>query len=586
MADTNNFQEITYKRATELIRDSVNPNAEINMTYYNGDHWNTGEGWIGPLLDSTHPLFNTTFQAIQKMFTFQNVVREVTEREVHAASGEMPSWKVVLKRVVDEETPMTPEEKMLVSEAEKHFERWLSAHNVLQEFREALINAATTGEGVVRFFIPNSMLQEGQRLEPELAIDVIHIEAIAPTSATVYRDQFTLQEIGLVEYTVEDIISGEDVDLVEKVWTDNETGNTIIQVIPRSENELIQEGTSEIELNGEKTIKSVKRDPLITPSILSLQKQLNLALTMQGRNLSQSGFLQMLITNAQLPGHFETDENGEEYFVPDSMQVGAGSTTFLAGHVIQDAEGNEKLAEPKVNIIEPSPNETFITAAEQLHTAILSEASQLHAVTLAMSRLSGESRAQNKAEFLAAAQTSANAMLELVTWASKVFFSFSDLFAGTRYYENLELSSEVVLNSGVSLADDVQALVAMYNSGIISASTVRNQYGLNNVSDEESKIASQPFQSAELSKLRSETFLLLVRSGVDPFTAAIASGYSIELANEIATNYQNPDGSNEGQAASASAGDSSSNTSVRISALNNDPETATPNPLKDTSNYR
>ena len=582
MAETFDPTQITYADAQEYIGNALDPGSPTNVSFYEGDHWQDGTGWSGPLLNITHQLYRDTYQEIQRMFTSQNAIKELVNRETMAAVGDMPHLSIVLNRIVDEANPETDDEKAFLQEANVLFRNWFDDNQGHELLKRASVNAALTGVSCLRFYVPASKLEGNSvpRIDATQISDYLHLEAAPPSTSIVYEDPESRMEVGLFSYTMK--IDGEDTDLMEMVWVDPDSLLTTIRIIDNNDNEVAS--VSDLDLMGNITIGDMKRPVLITESIRSLQKELNMTLTMMGRNVTHGGFLERIFFNAQMPGSVEVDPvTGTETFVPDGLTVGPGATTFLAGVVTKDAEGNERVSQPSAYYHDPIDTETFVTAHDGFYRSMLQEAQQAHVEMTAMARVSGESRRQARAEFANQARIPAGQVEVVLRWIVKTFYAYLDLFASGSYYEKVIPKVDITLDIGPLPAEEVAELTETYKQGLVSLQTAMARYNVKDVQTEITKIAEQPYQAAELQAKRAETFLYLTKGGVVPELAARIAGYSSQMSvligqstietsgedvDDIVDNDQKPEG------VSAQVGNPETLT------RKDDPAVAKPNPLK------
>lgn len=69
----------------------------INRAFFEGDHWQDGDGWSGPMPKSTEVDFGTVKAEIEKAFISKNAIAECVRRHVSGVLGRDPTWKLATK---------------------------------------------------------------------------------------------------------------------------------------------------------------------------------------------------------------------------------------------------------------------------------------------------------------------------------------------------------------------------------------------------------------------------------------------------------------------------------------------------------
>jgi hypothetical protein len=83
-----------------------------------GDHWQGGEGWVGPAPKQGDEGYAEVMKLIERAFVSRNAVLEVLERHELAVVGTEPSWGFTVRRPLEEDEERKPEEQALIDEAE------------------------------------------------------------------------------------------------------------------------------------------------------------------------------------------------------------------------------------------------------------------------------------------------------------------------------------------------------------------------------------------------------------------------------------------------------------------------------------
>jgi hypothetical protein len=236
--------------------------------------------------------------------------------------------------------------------------------------------------------------------------------------------------------------------------------------------------------------------------VLSLQKLLNLALTMLARNVVLGGFLERVLINAQLPGEFRTDPHtGKQVFVPHPLDFGAGSVNALVGVEIRD-EGTGELkgyANPDVVYRDPVPVATFADTRDIAYWAILEECQQAHALLSGQAAPSGESRRQALADFLSSLKLTAPQVERAVRWLLETALHLGAHFAGQGgRYLGLRVVASCRLDTGPLSADEAKQVIDLVDARLLSRETGMARVGVDDSDAEAQRIQAEQEASASL----------------------------------------------------------------------------------------
>jgi hypothetical protein len=147
----------------------------------------------------------------------------------------------------------------------------------------------------------------------------------------------------------------------------------------------------------------MRRAALVTPQVQQSQRALNLALTMIPRNVVTGGFLERIMLDAQMPGHWELDPDGQRTGpagYASRFTRAPGTTNFLTGVEFEDEQGNTKRGTPSVHFREPVKPDASITASGAHYAAILDEVGQRHVLMAGDAAASAVARIQARFEYL------------------------------------------------------------------------------------------------------------------------------------------------------------------------------------------
>lgn len=472
--------------------------------FYEGDHWQGGDAWIGPRPAIGENGGAAVMIEIERALVSKNVVREVITRHLGAVLGHEPDWGLTPARgMADGEQP-TPEEQALIDEAEAALTSWWDARGIQTSLRTATARALWAGRGSLRLYVPSGLLDEqgrvptGNLLE---SLDRLFLDTPLPEQADVVRDSATHREAGIYVYR------DDSVDYVEIVSVDVTSDQTLIRIAAGTAE---SEQRAPLAIGGRLTIFALRRDPIITPQVRQQQKLLNLAKTMLGRNVVLGGFLERIILNAQLPGKIAEDPTTKKKtFTPDPLKLGAGTTNVLAGLPITDEAGRVTgYATPSVIYREPVAVTTFEDTARSAYLGILEETQQLYAAIAGDATASGESRAQARADFTLSLGDTLAQVEQAGRWLIETVLAMAAAFSGQAgRYDILRATFACRVDTGPITADEQDQVRQNVEAGLLSEETGMARVGVQDIDAEKTKIAAQR-ETAQQSRQTNATAIL------------------------------------------------------------------------------
>lgn len=493
------FTTLTLKQATEAIPDAAAEWLKANKKFYEGDHWQDGAGWSGPIPDSNHPLYNDLLLEIQRGFVSKNTVAEVVGRHVSGVAGREPMWAMTLLRPLAEGEEPTAEEQVLIDEAEALLTEWWDSRQIHGIIQDATATCLWAKRGPLRLFVPPGQLRPnpadpaGPRLIPQADLKTsvmrIYLDHPEPAQAAVILDRETMRRAGVYLYE-------KDKQRFAELTYLDEAGNTVIRIVSGGDDpDEAPAPVFTLPLGGQLTMHELSRDRLVTDQVVQNQKALNLALTMLSRNVVMAGFLERTYLNAQLPGKMEPDPDhpGQERFVPEAMHVGAGATNFISGIVTGfDQAGNEVIATPSVVYRDPVSVTTFRDTKEESYQVILEETQQLHALISGDATASGESRKQARSDFEDSLADTKTQVEDTLRWLLETVLAMAAVFAGQPgRYASLRATASCRVNLGPISADDQRVAAELVKEEIISRETARSRVGIDDVDAEAARIEAE-----------------------------------------------------------------------------------------------
>lgn len=357
-----------------------------NWDLYEGEHFNY---WAGTMPATDDPNRDIILRELQRAFISANLIRETINRHVDALLGKEPTY--ILSPVNAEE----PEESPQFRATHLSLSKWLhivasSGSQDIEDDTNPILKAVTrmlvSGKGYLRLF---SRKRFEKSPDPFKKISV-H----SPDNGQIemiYDDEGSLEAI---EYVFSD-------GRVERQEMDAETGVLTFYILQTKGAPTDNAETFQLDLNYNWTIIEISCPTMITPSIKQQQAAVNLILTMMGRNIVQAGFLERLILNAQLPGRYSENADGDLAFSPDpaGWQTGAGVTNFISGLPLGDPRSPEGYTNPSAVFRDPVAVTTFIESLEAYLVRIYTEMGQGHILQQGDGALNGVSRIQLAHDF-------------------------------------------------------------------------------------------------------------------------------------------------------------------------------------------
>lgn len=507
------FDTWTVKEIEEALK-KVNPEyIKRNRLYFEGDHWQNGDGWIGPLplpTSTTVDGYNITLELIKKGFSSRNVIAEVVERHASGVLGKEPSWGLTLIRPLKENEEPNPTEQALIDEAHALLTEWWDKRKILTYLQERCYALLYAKRSPLRLYVPGGLLEPDGSVAAADLRDAL-LTYIFPSQplveqATVYTEPTTQRDVGIFSWLVEDktqyeIVYAHPVDpTITVIRTFAEAG----------------EKRYELPYNGALTMYEMKRQLLITDQVVQNQKAVNLAVSVMPRNVVSAGWLERVILGGQMPGKWEKDANGKDIFKPEPYITGPGTTNFIAGQETEDDDGKVKAIAPSVVYREPIPIDAAKGAEREHYTIILEETDQAHALMDGDGTPSGRSREQARADYEASLLLSAAPVAEAGRWILTAALHMAEGLSGSvgRYTSQLRAYFEPVIDTGPASADERMANREDYKEGVISRETAMVRNNVTDTAAEIERINAQPGANLELIARQAEIMVPLTSAGL------------------------------------------------------------------------
>jgi hypothetical protein len=405
--------------ASGLFSTRRSPGAIANTLYYESDHWQKGDGWIGakPLVTNS---YNQTMLQIKDAFVSENVIAEVVDRHVGGILGREPLWGFVPQATVSQSAQtrrkrfaklfsfIFPSSQNVsaahldrfAQEADEALTVWWDQGQPRKRLKEAIAKCLNEERVLLRLLVPRGLYNDKKEIpvQPSLAdaLKLLHIQVVTSDKGGVFIDSTTQKPFGLYVYKVEQS------QCVELSYVDD-VGETVHQILS-DDPKLVAQPVA-YDMQGRLWMHEVQRKPLITEQIRSNQKSLNLALTMMMRNVNLAGNLERVIMNAERPKRKirVVDNSAQGYHeetVDSDWLTGPGVSNLLSGLLVRDDDGKIiGRANPNISYKDPVAIDTFVGTRAEYRECILGQAQQIHVMISGDSTVSGRSREQARAEY-------------------------------------------------------------------------------------------------------------------------------------------------------------------------------------------
>ena len=520
------------------------PTAIVNRILYDGDHWGNGLFWMGPMPIEPSKGLSEIHEEIRKIFCSRNVIAEVINRKVDGLLSREPMKVFNRKDKITEENPITSEQSTLAEKFTDHMFEWWKKRNCLEILKEAVGRSYLGEKAVLRLYVPQGLLDDvvnedgstgkafiAESLEE--ALDMIHIEVAYPGTASIITDKSTQMKAGVFQDLTDNS------DYVELTYL-NESRETVIRSIghisgiddsiPEKSAASDEMGTEfAYNIGGRLTMYEINLPTLITEQIRENNLAINLAKTMQNRNVITGGFVERIILDAMPPGRWvkDPDDPDKGVYEVGPFKVGPGSTNFYMSAEYRDEEGKITLGKPQVYFRDPSPPGTFIDSKRDCYQDILEEVGQPHVLISGDATSSGVAREQAAAVFRATLLDDKGEVDAAVEWLMETPMAWAEsLTTQTNTFETLSAKAECFVNTGSLSAAERQEDRADVKEGLLSRKRAMARNGVDNPQAEQDQILSENETSEVVSKDRAVVFGSLVEVGTDRASAAKVAKYT------------------------------------------------------------
>ena len=469
------------RRSVDAVRASL---------FYEGDHWQLGNGFIGQLPPPGLPGYLSMIADIKAGFVSDNVIKDVVQTHTGGILGREPIWSFLQ---AEGETDRANKQSFENVTAESMV-RWWNDRCALRDLQKAVRITLCEGKAIRRIFFPRALKTASASNLPD-ALKFIYFETVTADVAGVFTDPDTQQQIGIFLFDEKDQEGTVTAHCAELSYLDGQ--QTICRIVKDKGAPVTK---PPYELGGHLLVYEIDREALITAQVQSNQRALNLAHTMMMRNVNMAGSRERNITNGQPPVAVQgVDTTRPTGTVVGKFNVGAGATNFINGFPFHDEDGNiVGYTNPNVSITDPSPVETFKETIAQEKEAVYSQCHQRHVLIVDKADTSGRAREVARREFERSLKETKTVLDASGRWQLEVSLRLAAQIIGqVSKYSTLRADFNCLIDAGEPDPEKQKTAILLRQQGgpknqpLISDETARNMIGVEDAAAELAKIEQE-----------------------------------------------------------------------------------------------
>lgn len=467
--------------------------ALMATSFYEGDHWMNGRGFIGQLPPAGLPGAVSIKADIKAGFVSENVIREAVKTHTGGILGREPIWSFLQAEGETDRSNKASFENVTGETLTK----WWNNRKALKDLQKAVTILLCEGIVVRRLFFPRGF---GGRIPTQAdiasALNFIYFETVTADVAGVFTDPDTQRDLGVFLFQEVDADGNITANCAELSFIDDR-GLTACKIV-RDKGAATE--LKPYDLGGHLLVYELDRDPLITDQVQSNQRALNLAHTMMMRNVNMAGNRERNVTNAQPPVAVHgTDTTGATGSIPGKFNVGSGAVNFLNGFPFFNDKGDIiGYTNPNVSITDPSPVETFKETIAQEKEAIYSQCHQRHVLIVDKADTSGRAREVARREFERSLKETKTVVDASGRWQLETTLRLAAQLAGqSTKYSTLRADFNCLIDAGDPDPEKQKTAILLRQPGgsknqpLISDETARNMCGVEDAAAELAKIEQE-----------------------------------------------------------------------------------------------
>jgi hypothetical protein len=369
--------------------------------FLNDDHWQQGEGWIGWMPTPDSPTFEADRLKLEEGFTSKNVCRGIVSRLEGAVFGKEPNWEIVPLVKDGEEVKDNPNYQYF-KDVDRDIMKWWQDKKLHHYLKQFIFNRAAYGKAALRIYIPKGLLNNGRvegrtfaEVLSRISIDVPRYDKAIDAKDTDFGNEFTVVELPKVQEEIENIVT--ERKRVEVSYVD-ENQKTHIRVMTDNE----QDGPDIVlDLGGNLTtfIDGDYNKALISPSMKSMQKQVNHAKSGEGWALMGINFPETVFLNATMEKEKKVVDGKITTTLKDIFR-GVGRWLNLKGIKTQRSDGSEEYNPADVKWRTPADPDKFARVATNNEKDMHGQAGMLYVFLADSEYASGNSKVEAMTDYL------------------------------------------------------------------------------------------------------------------------------------------------------------------------------------------
>jgi len=496
------FDNLGLKKANEIVNRGITPLVKRNRMFMEGDHFQGGDGWMGPTPHPGEPGGARAMMLIERGFVSKNVIAEITERHSSGVVGREPAWGMAWKKPLPPLALNAAEEEREAWEAldkersdvEEWLTEWVDSRGAHELIQQVVTDLLWSGRSALRLYIPSGYLKEkdGETFAeaPDIpsALEMIWPDHPQIENARIFEDPDTKRRVSIFIYTkYDDPVSQKGGrTYAELTYLDEDREFTIVRTISNN-----TDTSYPIPMGGRLLMHEMERPLLVSTQIQQAQRALNLALSNIPRTVVTAGYLRETLLNAQMPGDWvdeqgnptNPDENPAATFRPAPYVTGPNHSNFVQGITYTDEEGKTHITTPSIHEGTPVPATSSIDAKNNHYSDILDEADQLHVLMGDKATASGKSRLDARIDFLASLMITQPRVEALGRWLIESVLALAEAVSGQpgKYSDRMRGVYRCRLNSGALAAEEQIQLVERVEKGLLPKEWAMEMMGVDDV---------------------------------------------------------------------------------------------------------
>lgn len=518
------FDSWDYNKALQALNGRQKDGDAATLRYVvEHDNWQDGDGWSGPSFEGTDGRTTAVLKkGTERDFTPKGTSASVVRRHRRGVVGREPGWITT----VEEGSAATEERREL---AESLLLQWWNYHRGLKQFRQAVTYFKAVGRASLRLYWAPGDLQPdtaGRLRMPVLpfkeALKRIYLLAPKPTEAAVILDTWSMRRAGVYSFTDKD-----DKPVIGLCYLDD-AGKTVLKTLREGAaltdrapgmvqrvREAIAGGKPDasLPLNGNLILFEMEDAPLITEPVKRQQRLEDKAWSMLSHNMDEAGFRTEVFYNTMPPGRMikvtDPDNPARQIDVfqqgpPSSLPVGPGSRLFVQGtswSEVDEATGKRTthLKDPKRDVTDPVPVDSYIKTASAARQNILGDADQLHVEIAGDATANGVSRQQARDDYEKSLDETGSEVDYTGSSVMETFLCLVAIFAGRPgYFDGVRVSFQCRIDPGPLTPEDRRINIEERDADIKSTEEAMQYAGVADPDAMKARIFEEKKEAAKL----------------------------------------------------------------------------------------